>query len=258
MQLVKQARDIWSEEGLYTFLSRTGRFIERRGGQLPVLNQLCLHLSRRQLRGCIENERTLDDILDTIGTYYQPEGSYRGFGRYRSMRAKQTRTELRQIAEVVKNHEPDTILEIGVAQGGSLYTWVRNTAPNRAISVDIDHDGREPLFAEFCKPTATDLYCITGDSSADATVSVVDDTLDGDSIDFLYIDGDHSYSAVRQDFERYTTFLADDGLVGMHDIGNENTGVPRFWDELKSRSDVQTETIGDEQGLSGIVRFNSD
>lgn len=256
MQLVKQARDVWSEEGMYTFLSRTGRFMETRGGRLPVFNRLCLDLSRRQLRQCIESERTLDDILDTIGTYYHPRGTYRGFGHYRSLRARQTRTELRQMAEVVKNQKPDTILEIGVAQGGSLYTWVRHAAPSRAVSVDIDHNGREPLFAEFCKPTATDLYCITGDSSADATVSMVDDTLDSDPIDFLYIDGDHSYSAVRQDFERYTTFLADDGIVGMHDIGNEDTGVPRFWDELKSRPNVQAETIGDERGLSGIVRLN--
>lgn len=255
---VKQAHEIWSKEGTLTLLRKGGRFIETREWQLPVLDRLCLHLSNRQLQRRIVNENSLDDMLDTIGTYYRPQGAYRGFGPYRSLRARQTRTELRSMAEVVKAHDPDTILEIGTSKGGSLYMWVRSAVPDFAISLDIDHHGRKPLFKEYCNVTGTDLRCITGDSRADATFDAVADALDGTSVDFLYIDGDHSYSAVRQDFERYTSFLAVDGIVGMHDIGDETTGVPRFWDELTSRPNVQTDTIGDEQGLSGIVRFDPD
>jgi len=36
-------------------------------------------------------------------------------------------------------------------------------------------------------------------------------------IDFLFIDGDHSYDGVKKDFELYTQILNDDGIVVIHD-----------------------------------------
>ena len=34
----------------------------------------------------------------------------------------------------------------------------------------------------------------------------------------LFIDGDHSYGAVRSDFVMYTSFVAEDGMIVLHDI----------------------------------------
>lgn len=36
-------------------------------------------------------------------------------------------------------------------------------------------------------------------------------------IDFLYIDGDHSYEGVKLDFELYSTILSDNGVIIIHD-----------------------------------------
>jgi hypothetical protein len=36
-------------------------------------------------------------------------------------------------------------------------------------------------------------------------------------IDFLFIDGDHSYEGVKKDFELYSTILSDNGLIVIHD-----------------------------------------
>jgi hypothetical protein len=36
-------------------------------------------------------------------------------------------------------------------------------------------------------------------------------------IDFLFIDGDHSYEGVKKDFELYSTILSDNGIIIIHD-----------------------------------------
>jgi hypothetical protein len=40
-------------------------------------------------------------------------------------------------------------------------------------------------------------------------------------IDFLYIDGDHSYEGVKLDFDLYSTLLSDRGIIAIHDTDGE-------------------------------------
>ena len=40
-------------------------------------------------------------------------------------------------------------------------------------------------------------------------------------IDFLFIDGDHAYGAVRRDWETWTPYLVPDGHVALHDARTE-------------------------------------
>jgi hypothetical protein len=51
-------------------------------------------------------------------------------------------------------------------------------------------------------------------------------------VDFLFIDGNHSYEGVRRDFEMYGPLVAPDGLIAFHDI-DYCDDVRRFWDEVK-------------------------
>lgn len=36
-------------------------------------------------------------------------------------------------------------------------------------------------------------------------------------IDYLHIDGDHSYNGVKKDFELYSTIMSDNGIISIHD-----------------------------------------
>ena len=61
--------------------------------------------------------------------------------------------------------------------------------------------------------------------------------LGGHPLDFVFIDGDHHYEAVKRDFELYSTLMQPGGHIAFHDVapqpahsGNE---VERFWTELK-------------------------
>jgi hypothetical protein len=40
-------------------------------------------------------------------------------------------------------------------------------------------------------------------------------------IDFLYIDGDHSYEGVKTDFDLYSNLLTDNGIIVIHDTDSE-------------------------------------
>jgi hypothetical protein len=66
-----------------------------------------------------------------------------------------------------------------------------------------------------------------------------------DGVDFLFIDGDHTYGGVRQDFLDFADLLNPGGMLVFHDIVEDYGsrfgiasnafvgGVPRFWGELR-------------------------
>ena len=85
-------------------------------------------------------------------------------------------------------------------------------------------------------------------------------TLDGAELDFLFIDGDHSYAGVKQDFEFYSRFVKRGGLIGFHDIYHRSMQpdieVHKFWDELKAtrRHFEFIEATGDRRKIGiGVV-----
>ena len=53
------------------------------------------------------------------------------------------------------------------------------------------------------------------------------------SIDFLFIDGDHSYEGVKNDFEMYKPLVSKGGIIVLDDIYKKDEGVPKLWNELK-------------------------
>lgn len=63
---------------------------------------------------------------------------------------------------------------------------------------------------------------------------------DGEPIDMLFIDGDHSYEGTRAIFERWSQWVRPGGKIFMHDanirkVGNNGVeyGVWRVWDEIQ-------------------------
>jgi predicted O-methyltransferase YrrM len=58
-------------------------------------------------------------------------------------------------------------------------------------------------------------------------------------VDFLFIDGDHSYSGVKRDFEDYSPFVRPGGIIAFHDIvkreSEPDIQVWRFWKEIKQK-----------------------
>lgn len=130
--LITNARRLYRRDNLTTILSRGAEKAERAlGGVLsPVEDDPLEELSMRELRSWQYAERDLSAVLDTA---YR----YRGFGAYRSLEPMQIRSELRQTAEAVANTNPETVVEIGTARGGSYYVWARHFPATRFVSIDL-------------------------------------------------------------------------------------------------------------------------
>jgi predicted O-methyltransferase YrrM len=82
----------------------------------------------------------------------------------------------------------------------------------------------------------------------------INEILQGYKLDFLFIDGDHSYEGVKKDFEMYSPLVRSGGLIAFHDI--TPCGPPKevfkYWEEVKE-SYVHKELIHKTgQGAMGI------
>lgn len=53
-------------------------------------------------------------------------------------------------------------------------------------------------------------------------------------IDILHIDGFHTYESVKNDYENWSKFLNDDGIILLHDtmLEDENFGIKKFFEEI--------------------------
>ncbi len=164
----------------------------------------------------------------------------------------QNRTEFLGLLGVLRRARPRVMMEIGTALGGTLFMFMRVAADDaRAVSVDLPGGGggggyrveRIPLYKALALPLQQ-VELIRDDSHDPLVLRRVQDWLAGDQLDFLMIDGDHSYEGVKQDYEFYSPLVRPGGLIAFHDIVSVS-GVEQFWGELKVGRRVD-EFIGSE------------
>lgn len=136
--------------------------------------------------------------------------------------------ELAGFLSIVADLDPlNTIVEVGAYAGGTLWAWEQLGA--RVIGVDL------PPAGVATGPQLNDLgmTVICGDSHDPSTVDQLLTELDGDPIDMLFIDGDHTYEGVRADYELYSPLVRPGGIIGFHDIcphrGMPFIEVDKFW-----------------------------
>lgn len=164
----------------------------------------------------------------------------------------QSRAELTEFAELARSHSPRTVLEIGTARGGTFLVLCRTAAPDaRIISIDLPAglggggypQWKIPILQSFAKAGQT-IDLLRVDSHLEETLEKVRAILDGQELDLLFIDADHSYSGALSDFKRYSTLVRPGGLICMHDVvPNPNSDVievDKVWDEVSQGRDART------------------
>jgi cephalosporin hydroxylase len=185
------------------------------------------------------------------------------YGRIR-ITPMQVRSEIEAFLELLVARAPRVVLEIGTADGGTLFLFTRVADPG-ALMISVDLPGgpfgggyaswKAALYRSFARP-GQEIHLLRGDSHDPSTAKRVTERLGNEPVDLLFIDGDHTYEGVKADFETYSPLVRSGGLIAFHDIvpGSEEAvgGVPRFWDELK-RSPGSGEIVADwNQGGYGI------
>jgi predicted O-methyltransferase YrrM len=88
------------------------------------------------------------------------------------------------------------------------------------------------------------IYLIQGDSHSIETLKKIEELLRDNKVDFLFIDGNHSYEGVKKDFEMYSLLVRKGGIIAFHDIIPDYyakrgikpaSGVYKFWNEVKEK-----------------------
>lgn len=87
-------------------------------------------------------------------------------------------------------------------------------------------------FTSLLRDILLKIFLIRADSHDIRTLDVVKRILGGHKLDFLFIDGDHTYEGVKKDFEMYSPLVRKGGLIAFHDIVPGPLecvgGVPKF------------------------------
>lgn len=180
-------------------------------------------------------------------------------------RTKQVPSELTALGEMLLRLRPEVAMEIGTWWGGTLFFLTRLAGPQATI-VSVDLPGGQPdgggyssrrawLYRRFARPGQR-LFTLRGDSHSGEMLERVRTTLGGKPLDYLFIDGDHTYDGVKRDFELYGPLVRGGGIIAFHDIVEHLPGTPcevsRFWQEVKP-GHRHMEIIEDSrQGWAGI------
>lgn len=176
----------------------------------------------------------------------------------------QWRSEILGLAQRVQRLQPRTVVEIGTATGGTLFIWCALAHPDATIvSIDLPggiHGGGYPYWKTFVYRRFTSanqkLHLLRGDSHSGAMLEQLKARLGGQPVDFLFIDGDHTYAGVKQDFEMYSPLVRKGGLIAFHDIALHppelDCHVDAFWNELKQTRPAHEFIENAKQGWGGI------
>lgn len=169
--------------------------------------------------------------------------------RFENFKPAQRNSEIKFLLDIIKVNKCKTICEIGTSLGGSLFLFCQNAPKDaRLISIDIYYPlSRKHAFQKFTKKDQK-LFCICGNTHNLIIEEKVKRIIGGELLDFLFIDGDHSFFGVMNDYVRFSPLVKKGGIIAFHDIqpdsymqnGVKTTayvgGVPDFWLMLKKNN----------------------
>lgn len=156
--------------------------------------------------------------------------------------AHQNLVEFGALWEHVASRPHARVVEIGSLFGGTLWCW--SHLPNIDTLVSVDLAAKWPKAAEVAEAREhwgdwmrdrVTFVDVQADSHDPSTVAAVRDELG--EIDFLFVDGDHTYNGVRADWLAWSPLVRPGGLVAFHDTwpnaDRHEPGVVRWVDELR-------------------------
>lgn len=167
-----------------------------------------------------------------------------------------------ELAFILENCNGKTnFIEIGTNCGGT-FIELSKIIKGKKISVDLEYKNEAQRIDfkkrnEALKIDFPDSILITGDSHKIETLNQVKEALNGELVDVLFIDGDHTYEGVKQDYFLYKHLVSDKGLIIFHDVidsnfhRTNNCYVSKFWNELNGNK--KQLSVSNEWGGVGII-----
>lgn len=221
-------------------------------------------MTARHFKRGLKELAFLEGKLRTANSRFAVPFVYRGKGYFKSIEPRQNLLEIEGLYQEVMHLQPERILEIGTAKGGTLYLWTQAATPD-AVIVSVDLPGGEfggaypvcriPFYKSFARKKQN-MHLLLADSHASETYEKVAKIFSGQSIDYAFIDGDHTYEGVKADFNQYGPLVRPGGIIAFHDIlprpDLPDIQVDKFWKEIRERYET-TEFIGTKESGRKVI-----
>jgi predicted O-methyltransferase YrrM len=233
MGIIGEGLKILREEGVEAFIKKASLYVLR-----SLLGHILSPLIVKKFRDSIRN---IDSIYDALDFAF----SFQAFGI--SIKPSQVKYEIAKLLEIVAELKPKAVLEIGTERGGTLFLFTRVADPNaKIISIDLPggpFGGGYPkwksvLYKSFAREGQR-IYLLRRDSHDPRTLEEVKKILGNEKMDFLFIDGDHTYEGVKRDFKMYFPLVREGGIIAFHDIclhpPETKCEVSKFWSKVKQK-----------------------
>lgn len=203
------------------------------------------------LRAKCERLSSIDEVFDE---------AYRS----RVVTVNQKKVEILELLRLLRDLRPKYLCEIGSEGGGTLFLFCNAAAPRaRILSIDINFTDEQRWAFRHFGHRGQKVTCLEADSHSKDTLTAVKRWLNGQKLDFLFIDGDHSLSGVSMDYQMFAPHVRKGGIIAFHDIVQDfrtrfgimtpsDVGeVPQFWQDLKNRNLHMTQEIIDNPDQDG-------
>ena len=229
------------------------KFIERRKDYFDIVAHLLSLYKIRLYKKCTN----INELIDVTKTYV-------GHGHYRSLTMHQKDYEILTLCERLQKLNPHNIIEIGTNNGGTFFLWAKLFEINKLLSIDLPggqfgggYNNKKIKFFNCMKNNPnSSFYYILDDSHKIGILEKTYEIFGDHKVDFLFIDGDHTYDGVKKDYEMYSPLVRSGGLVAFHDIvehtSNKNCNVDKLWKEIKHKYNYSEIIESKEQSSMGI------
>ncbi len=153
---------------------------------------------------------------------------------------------VKAIMRRVNRIKPRVYLEIGCAKLGTFRLYESLLPPSpRGLAIGVDtvkptkeqvESGQAQCLWEDYKPiSGCDVCLVEGDSQDKDVIKRVINELTGRKVDFLFIDGLHTYEGIKADWNNYASLVRSNGVVAFHDfdVHRYRDNMSKFIYELK-------------------------
>lgn len=167
--------------------------------------------------------------------------------------------EINALYQFLEDKHLSRVLEIGTQYGGTALVWAYLVDPQDGKVFCVDQGFPEPN-AYRHHGLAKRVIEILGNSHDPVIKDEVREMVG--ECDFLFIDGDHSYKGVKEDFESYSPLVREGGWIGFHDILDTDyhrsgragviVEVSDLWNEIKDKYEITELIDPNDQSMMGI------
>ena len=127
--------------------------------------------------------------------------------------------------------EPKIVLELGTQIGKSFLSMYQPDIKNcKIITVDRDTYPNSLIMGRF--EDKENCHFLIGDDTSEIIFDKISSILNGEKIDFLFIDSEHSKAHVEKQMEMYLPLLREGALVAIDDI-NITYQMKDVWSGIK-------------------------